>query len=150
MLDKRKFPDIACANEAGYKGGASPFYTNSTQLPVNYTDDIFETLMLQDEMQTRYTGGTVQHIYLGEEVTDSHADTDAGEKELPSWDVFNIRAGYAFNKYVALTVGVDNLFNETYAVANSYELDPLTPGATHVAIVNEPGRFYYASLSLTF
>jgi iron complex outermembrane receptor protein len=80
----------------------------------------------------------------------SHADTDAGEKELPSWNVVNLRAGYAFNKYLSLNVGMDNLFNETYAVANSYELDPLTPGATHVAIVNEPGRFYYASLSFTF
>lgn len=70
MIDKKKFPDILCANEVEHAEGASPFYTNSTQLPVNYTDDIFETLMLQDELQTRYTGGTVQHIYLGEQVSD--------------------------------------------------------------------------------
>jgi ribonucleoside-triphosphate reductase len=70
MIDKRKYPDILCANEVEHEEGASPFYTNSTQLPVNYTDDIFETLTLQDELQTKYTGGTVQHIYLGEQVRD--------------------------------------------------------------------------------
>ncbi|MBW1784316.1 MAG: ribonucleoside triphosphate reductase [Deltaproteobacteria bacterium] len=70
MIDKRHLPDIICANEKEYRKGAAPFYTNSTQLPVNYTDDIFETLILQDELQAKYTGGTVQHIYLGEQVTD--------------------------------------------------------------------------------
>jgi ribonucleoside-triphosphate reductase (formate) len=68
LLDKEKFPEIICANEDAYRGGAGPFYTNSTQLPVNYTDDIFETLNLQDELQTKYTGGTVLHIYLGEQI----------------------------------------------------------------------------------
>jgi len=71
MIDKRKYPDIFCANEEEYEKGAGPFYTNSTQLPVNYTDDIFETLTLQDELQGKYTGGTVQHIYLGEQVSDT-------------------------------------------------------------------------------
>jgi len=70
-IDKDKYPDIICANEIDYKNGADPFYTNSTQLPVNYTDDIFEALDLQDELQTKYTGGTVLHIYAGEQVTDS-------------------------------------------------------------------------------
>jgi anaerobic ribonucleoside-triphosphate reductase len=73
LLDKREFPQILCANEDEYKKGAAPFYTNSTQLPVNYTDDIFETLMLQDDLQSRYTGGTVLHIYLGEAVSDVEA-----------------------------------------------------------------------------
>ncbi|MEZ4525844.1 MAG: ribonucleoside triphosphate reductase [Desulfobacterales bacterium] len=67
MLDKRRFPDILCANENG--NAEDVYYTNSTQLPVNYTDDIFETLRLQDELQSRYTGGTVLHIYLGEQIT---------------------------------------------------------------------------------
>jgi len=70
VLDKKKNPDIICANEEECRKGAAPFYTNSTQLPVNYTDDIFETMMLQDELQGKYTGGTVLHIYLGEEVSD--------------------------------------------------------------------------------
>jgi len=68
--DKAKFEDIICANEEEYKNGSDPFYTNSTHLPVNYTDDIFEALELQDPLQTKYTGGTVQHLFLGEEVSD--------------------------------------------------------------------------------
>jgi anaerobic ribonucleoside-triphosphate reductase len=71
MLDKKRFPGIPCFNEENYKNHQEePFYTNSTQLPVNYTDDIFETLSLQDELQTRYTGGTVLHLFLGEQVQD--------------------------------------------------------------------------------
>ncbi|HMA85977.1 MAG TPA: ribonucleoside triphosphate reductase [Desulfosalsimonadaceae bacterium] len=73
MIDKHQYPDLQCANEVQYHGGADPFYTNSTQLPVNYTDDIFEALELQDDLQTRYTGGTVFHIFLGERVTDLEA-----------------------------------------------------------------------------
>ena len=47
-----------------------PYYTNSTQLPVNYTDDLFDTLIHQDDLQIKYTGGTVQHLFLGEMVDD--------------------------------------------------------------------------------
>jgi ribonucleoside-triphosphate reductase len=50
LLDKKKFPQILCANENEYRKGVAAFYTNSTHFPVNYTDDIFETLMLQDEL----------------------------------------------------------------------------------------------------
>ncbi|HDQ22473.1 MAG TPA: ribonucleoside triphosphate reductase [Candidatus Uhrbacteria bacterium] len=67
--DKQKFPDIIVANEKAYREqGADPFYTNSSQLPVNYTDDIFEALDLQDDLQTRYTGGTVMHGFIGEKM----------------------------------------------------------------------------------
>ena len=71
-LDKQKFDAIKCANEQEYQSGAKPFYTNSTQLPVNYTDDIFELLDNQDDLQTRYTGGTVVHIFAGERVYDTN------------------------------------------------------------------------------
>lgn len=67
-LDAEKYPDIVCANCTANDGEAKPFYTNSSQLPVNYTDDIFETLELQDELQSKYTGGTVQHIFVGEKI----------------------------------------------------------------------------------
>lgn len=65
--------DFRNANFANGKGAEveSPFYTNSTHLPVNYTDDLFELLELQDELQTKYTGGTVIHFFLGEKVDDS-------------------------------------------------------------------------------
>ena len=71
-IDKKFFDGIKCANEKDYKNGAKPFYTNSTQLPVNYTDDIFELLDNQDELQTKYTGGTVVHIFAGERVYDTN------------------------------------------------------------------------------
>ncbi|WP_457553640.1 ribonucleoside triphosphate reductase [Desulfobacula sp.] len=69
-MDKAKFEHIICANEEEVQQGKDPFYTNSTHLPVNYTDDIFEALELQDRLQVKYTGGTVQHLFLGEEVSD--------------------------------------------------------------------------------
>jgi len=70
-IDKDKYPDIICANEREFREfSAEPFYTNSTQLPVNYTDDIFYALDLQDEIQTMYTGGTVFHIFVGERIED--------------------------------------------------------------------------------
>jgi len=75
--DKTKYPDIICANEQEYRKGAEPFYTNSSQLPVNYTDDVFESLELQDSLQTLYTGGTVVHLFTGEKV-----DTTEGVKKL--------------------------------------------------------------------
>ncbi|MCK4321865.1 ribonucleoside triphosphate reductase [candidate division WOR-3 bacterium] len=68
--DKEKYPGIICANEEQYKSGANPFYTNSTQLPVNLTNDAFEALDLQEEIQTKYTGGTVLHLFLGEQIKD--------------------------------------------------------------------------------
>ena len=70
MLDKDFFKDIICANNTDYNNGAAPYYTNSTHLPVNYTEDIFEVLQLQDNLQTKYNGGTVLHIFMGEQVSD--------------------------------------------------------------------------------
>lgn len=70
QLDKKMYSSIICANEVDYQNGAKPFYTNSTQLPVNYTDDIFEVLDNQDDLQTKYTGGTVVHIFAGERIND--------------------------------------------------------------------------------
>ena len=70
LIDKQRYPEIICANEEACRQGAEPFYTNSSLLPVNYTDDVFEALDLQDEIQTKYTGGTVLHIYAGEQVSD--------------------------------------------------------------------------------
>ena len=71
-LDKKNLIDIKCANDDEYYSkGAEPYYSNSTQLPVNYTDDIFELLDHQDDLQTKYTGGTVVHIFAGERINDS-------------------------------------------------------------------------------
>jgi len=51
----------------------NPYYTNSSQLPVGYTDDPFEALAMQEELQRKYTGGTVLHLYLGERVSSAEA-----------------------------------------------------------------------------
>jgi ribonucleoside-triphosphate reductase len=68
-VDREKFPEMIFANDEAVKlHKAEPFYTNSTQLPVNQTDDIFEALDLQDEIQSKYTGGTVFHIFAGEKI----------------------------------------------------------------------------------
>ncbi len=62
--DKEQYPDIITA------GDKEPYYTNSTHLPVGFTDDLFEALELQDNLQTEYTGGTVLHGFLGERISD--------------------------------------------------------------------------------
>jgi len=68
--DKKRFGRIIVANEKAVRENkAKPYYTNSTQLPVDYTHDIFEALDLQDGLQTKYTGGTVLHGFIGEKLT---------------------------------------------------------------------------------
>lgn len=73
LKDKKIFPEIIVANEQEYRQGAEPFYTNSSHLPVNYTDDIIEALSIQDALQVKYTGGTVVHLFLGERIADPSA-----------------------------------------------------------------------------
>lgn len=73
IKDKAADKNIICANNEACKNGAEPYYTNSTQLPVGYTDDIFEALDLQDGLQTKYTGGTVLHLFVGEKIEDSES-----------------------------------------------------------------------------
>ena len=64
-IDKRLFPDIITA------GDSNPYYTNSSQLPVGYTEDLFEALDLQQPLQAKYTGGTVFHCFIGERIDDA-------------------------------------------------------------------------------
>lgn len=66
--DRKYYPDIICASD-----GETPYYTNSSHLPVGYTDDIFTALDVQDELQTLYTSGTVFHAYIGEKLPDWQA-----------------------------------------------------------------------------
>ncbi|MCD4740298.1 ribonucleoside triphosphate reductase [archaeon] len=65
-IDIETYPDIIVANQHAMERGGAPYYTNSTQLPVNFTDDMFQALSLQDPLQTKYTGGTVFHAFVGE------------------------------------------------------------------------------------
>ena len=68
--DRAAYPDIICS------GKDEPYYTNSTQLPADYTDDLFDALDHQESLQARYTGGTVFHVFLGEAVDDWRAIRD--------------------------------------------------------------------------
>jgi len=68
LIDKKKYPDIKTAAQKG-----KPYYTNSTQLPVSFSDDIFEVLDLQDKLQSGYTGGTVLHIFVGEKIDNANS-----------------------------------------------------------------------------
>ncbi len=63
--DRKHYPDIICASD-----GETPYYTNSSHLPVGFTDDIFTALDMQDELHTLYTSGTVFHAFLGEKLPD--------------------------------------------------------------------------------
>lgn len=75
--DKKRFPDIL---QAGTKD--HPYYTNSSQLPVNFTDDPFEALERQDDLQRKYTGGTVLHLYMNETVSSAEACRDLVRRAL--------------------------------------------------------------------
>ena len=74
LLDTQQYPDIITANQRDrLERGAKPYYTNSTHLPVDYTDDLYEALELQDPLQTLYTGGTVFHVFTGDSAISAEA-----------------------------------------------------------------------------
>lgn len=88
--DQQLYPGIICANTEAVKTlNADPYYTNSTHLHVNYTNDIFSALDLQDDLQIKYTGGTVLHGYLGERLPDGET-----AKKLVKKIVENYRLPY--------------------------------------------------------
>ncbi len=72
LKDQARYPDIIFANDDAVRSKqVAPYYTNSSQLPVGYTQDLFTALDLQDNLQTKYTGGTVLHGFLGERLWDT-------------------------------------------------------------------------------
>jgi anaerobic ribonucleoside-triphosphate reductase len=98
--DKKHFPDIITA------GTNEPYYTNSTQLPVNFTTDIFDALDLQDRLQTKYTGGTVFHGMLGEAITDWKScrklvQTIASNYKLPYFTISPVFSICSVHGYLA-------------------------------------------------
>ncbi len=80
-IDKKLFPDIITA------GNETSYYTNSTQLPVDYTTDLFEVLRLQDDLQSKYTGGTVLHSYLGQRIHDIEVTKDIIKKVFTNYNL---------------------------------------------------------------
>ena len=107
--DKKFYPDIITATDK--TKGSTPYYTNSSHLPVGYTDDIFEALDMQDELHTLYTSGTVFHAYLGE--------------KLPSWKsaarlVRTIAENYRL-PYYSLSPTYSVCKNHGYIAGEAYE-----------------------------
>jgi iron complex outermembrane receptor protein len=90
--------------------------------------------------------GTLEWIHSEDA---EHVDVDAGEQKLDGWDVMNFRFGVNIWK-ATLSVGIDNIFNKNYAVANSYEWDVVAGSGANPPVVNEPGRSIYASGSIYF
>jgi anaerobic ribonucleoside-triphosphate reductase len=80
--DKKRFPDIL---QAGCED--APYYTNSSQLPVGFTSDPFEALERQDALQTKYTGGTVLHLYMNERVSSAQACADLVRRSLTRFEL---------------------------------------------------------------
>jgi ribonucleoside-triphosphate reductase len=78
--DKKRYPDIIQAGE-----GDAVYYTNSSQLPVDFTHDPFEALELQDELQCKYTGGTVLHLYMGERISSPEACRELIKRVLTNY-----------------------------------------------------------------
>lgn len=78
--DRKRFPDILQAGTP-----SNPYYTNSSQLPVNFTDDPFEALERQDDLQRKYTGGTVLHLYMNEAVSSPEACRDLVRRTLTNF-----------------------------------------------------------------
>lgn len=86
--DKELYPEIIVANEKDVQNNnAEPYYTNSTHLPVGCTEDIFEALELQNDLQTKYTGGTVFHGFLGERVTDRKTTKELVKKIAHNYEI---------------------------------------------------------------
>ncbi len=85
-IDQQRYPDLRIHNQEKY-GSKTPYYTNSTQLPVGYTNDLFEALDNQDPLQTKYTGGTVFHGFLGEKMPDKEATKSLVKKIANNYEL---------------------------------------------------------------
>lgn len=110
------------------------------KLALNYMSD--KAMREQD----RSFFGTIEWVHSS---ASRDIDTDAGEKPLEAWDIMNLRMGYRFKSY-RVNVGMDNVFDREYTVANSYEWDVIGGTGANPAIVNEPGRFIYATVGYTW
>ncbi|MEG1972895.1 MAG: anaerobic ribonucleoside-triphosphate reductase, partial [Oscillospiraceae bacterium] len=122
--DVEEFPNIITASE----GNGTPYYTNSSHLPVGYTEDIFEALSIQDDLQTLYTSGTVFHAFLGEKLPDWQAAASLVKKIAenyklpyytmsPTYSVCSEHGYIAGEKYTCPTCGKET---EVYSRITGY------------------------------
>ncbi len=127
---KESFPDNNSDDDLGQMAPLKGM------LALNYNSH--ETLRDHD----RGLFGSIEWVHSS---ASKHIDADAGEKPLEAWDIINLRMGYRYKSY-SLNVGMDNLFDTQYTVANSYEWDVIGGTGANPAIVSEPGRFIYATV----
>lgn len=128
LLDKRFYSDIVTAGTTKI-----PFLTNSTQLPVDFTDDPFEAMQLQEPLQTLYNSGTVQHLYIGETNVDYR-----GVKSLIRRACENTRL-----PYISFTPTFSNCPNHGYISGNV----PICPKCDEVCEVYSRVVGYYRPIS---
>ncbi len=122
--DKEMYPDIITATEEGN----TPYYTNSSHLPVGYTEDIFEALDIQDELQTLYTSGTVFHAFLGEKLPDWKAAATLVRKiaenyKLPYYTlspIYSICREHGYLKGEQKTCPICHQMTEVYSRITGY------------------------------
>lgn len=116
----------------------------------NTDNDLAQIAPLKTKIALHYNyedlSGTLEWIHS--EKSD-HVDKDAGETELSGWDVVNFRAGYNYRRLI-FNVGINNILDKQYAVANSYEWDVVSGSGANPAVVSEPGRFFFASCAYKF
>lgn len=121
--DKQRYPDIITAHE-----GETPYYTNSSHLPVGYTDDVFEALDIQDKLQPLYTSGTVFHTFLGEKLPDWKAAAALVRKiaenyELPYYTIsptYSICANHGYLTGEQYTCPICGKKTEVYSRITGY------------------------------
>jgi iron complex outermembrane receptor protein len=142
--------DFSISGGVAYQKGRKESYPEN-----NTDDDLGQIAPLKTQLALSYNNskpfsqpdaglfGTLEWVHADAATA---IDMDAGEQEIGAWDVFNLRVGYRFKNYT-LNLGVDNLFDQQYTSANSYEWDVVGGSGANPAIVNEPGRFVYASLN---
>lgn len=137
--------DLAVEGAVAYQRGRK-----DSQPEMNNDKDLAQIPPLKARLALHYDRtnlfGTVE--WVGSKDADA-VDVDAGEQKLDGWNVVNIRGGYHYKPFT-FNAGVDNIFDKHYAVANSYEWDVVSGSGANPAIVYEPGRFFYATLSCKF
>lgn len=136
-----------------YQRGCKDSYPDN-----NTDDDLGQIAPLKTHLSLDYhreslfnmeNGGFYSAVeWVHSEDTD-HIDEDAGEKHLSGWDILNFRIGCTYKSF-RINLGVDNVFDKQYTVANSYEWDVVGGTGANPAIVNEPGRFIYTSATFTW
>ncbi|WP_321779212.1 TonB-dependent receptor [Sulfurimonas sp.] len=98
-----------------------------------------------------YKNNSIATVEVQASDTWSNYDSDNGEQELGSWAILNLKIKHAINKNFDFTLGVNNLFDETYAQSNTYaDLTLVAGGATDIMLLNEPGRYIYTNLTFKF